>query len=60
MNKCLASENGYCKNIYAFGLKCDGYSNKCRLKPGYDKIENFFKNYTSAVRKAYGIESDKE
>lgn len=31
--KCIASQGGVCRNIYAIGVKCDGYSEKCRLRP---------------------------
>lgn len=60
MNKCIASVNGECKNIYAFGLKCNGYSSKCKLKSLYDKFENATKQMEARIRKAYGIVSDKE
>lgn len=39
MNKCMASEDGICRNIYAFGLKCDGHSSECKLRPHYLNFE---------------------
>lgn len=58
--KCLASENGICKNIFAFGLGCDGYSNKCTLKPHYDNVRHAVNGYVEVARQVFGIRSDKE
>lgn len=60
MNKCIASKNGECRNLYACGLKCDGYSSKCRLKEQYDEVENTLNKMKAKLREAYGIVSDKE
>lgn len=59
MNKCIASQDGTCRNAYAFGLKCDGYSQNCKLKPAYDSIETAAKCAADAIRKSFGIISDK-
>lgn len=60
MNKCIASEDGICRNVYAFGIRCDGYSTKCKLKPHYDNLENVFKGISESIRKSFGIMGDKE
>lgn len=38
MIKCIASKDGVCRNMYAFGIKCNGYSSRCKLKPHYDEL----------------------
>lgn len=60
MNKCMASQDGVCKNACAFGLKCDGYSKKCSLKPAYDSVENACKGAIESIRKTFGIVGDSE
>lgn len=60
MNKCIASKDGACQNINAFGLRCDGYSTKCKLKPAYDSLERASSNLVAKLRKAFGIVGDKE
>lgn len=59
MNKCIASQDGICRNAYAFGLRCDGYNTQCKLKPHYDNIENMFKGLADSFRRAFGITGDK-
>lgn len=60
MNKCIASQDGICRNVLGFGVRCDGYSTQCKLKPTYDKFEIIAKNYSNNVRKMWGIVGDKE
>lgn len=60
MNKCMASQDGICRNAYAFGIKCDGYSEKCKLRPHYNNLENAFKGVEKSFRNAFGIVGDKE
>lgn len=60
MNKCIASENGVCKNIYGYGTPCNGYSDKCSLKPHYDTIERVVRNGRETVKRAFGIKGDRE
>ena len=60
MQKCMASQDGICKNAYAFGLRCDGYSTKCKLKPAYDSLGMAVKGAIQSIRRTYGIVSDKE
>lgn len=59
-NKCIASQEGICRNVYAFGIKCNGYSEQCRLRPAYNTIENIVKNAAKSLRRAYGIVGDQE
>lgn len=60
MSKCMASENGVYKNIYGYGTPCNGYSDKCSLKPHYDTIERVVRNSQETVKRAFGIKGDRE
>lgn len=59
MNKCVASQGGICRNVYAFGIRCDGYSKECKLKPAYDNLGATIKVLENSIRKSLGIVSDK-
>lgn len=59
MSKCLASQDGICKNAYAFGIPCNGYSKECKLKPAYDSLGATIKGLENSIRKSLGIVSDK-
>ena len=59
MKKCMASENGICRNALGFGEPCDGYSNKCKLKPVYDRLQNIADGLAKSMRNALGIKGDK-
>lgn len=60
MDKCMASENGVCKNIYGYGTLCNGYSDKCKLKPHYDTVERAARNTQESIKRMFGIKGDKE
>lgn len=60
MNKCIASEDGICRNVFGFGTKCDGYSDKCSLKPHYDNLQMIQESARDSVKKAFGIKGDGE
>lgn len=55
MYKCCASEDGICRNAILFGTKCDGYKERCRLRPTYDNLERAVKNYQHSIRKIFGV-----
>lgn len=59
MNKCMASQDGICRNAYAFGLQCNGYSENCKLRPAYNSLENVANSIAESLRKSLGIVSDK-
>lgn len=59
MSKCLASQDGICRNAYAFGLPCNGYSKECKLRPAYDNLEAVRNAVINSIRKSLGIVSDK-
>ena len=58
MNKCMASEDGICRNIYAFGLKCDGYSSECKLRPHYLNFEKTTMAMVESIRKSFGLKGE--
>ena len=58
--KCCASIDGICKNAYGYGVKCRGYSEECRLREAYERIQMTEKGAAQAMRKALGIKGDCE
>lgn len=54
--KCVASQDGICRNVILFGTRCDGYKERCRLRPTYNTIEQTVKNYQNNLRKIFGAE----
>lgn len=60
MNKCPASHKGICRNAIGFGTKCNGYSEKCALKPLYDNLQNMADKLEKSMRSAFGIHGDRE
>lgn len=59
MNKCLASQDGICRNVIGFGTKCNGYSVRCILKPHYDNLQNVTKGLEKSIKNVFGIYGDK-
>ncbi len=60
MNKCIASVDGICRNNIGFGTKCEGYSDKCSLKPTYDMMQRVAENARDSIKRAFGIKGDSE
>lgn len=60
MKKCIASQEGICRNLYGFGTKCSGYSEGCKLKKHYDTMSNIIERQAELARKAFGIKGDVE
>ena len=58
--KCMASQDGICRNVYGFGIKCNRYSEQCRLRPAYNTLENIINSATKSMRGTYGIVGDQE
>ena len=58
--KCLASQDGICRNVYGLGIECNGYSEKWKLRPHYKNIQNVFEKAANTIRRAYGIVGDQE
>lgn len=59
MDKCIASENGVCRNLLGYGTPCDGYSDKCSLKPRYDAINRLIKDINESIKRTLGIKGDR-
>lgn len=60
MNKCMASKDGVCQNVYAYGVRCEGYSTRCALKSYYDNVERIAKIVAKKQREMFGIVGDSE
>ena len=56
MNKCCASQDGICRNTILFGTKCDGYKERCTLRPCYESLEKVAKGCQHNLRKMFGAE----
>lgn len=56
MYKCCASQNGICQNAILFGTECNGYKEKCKLRPHYESFEQTVKNYKHSLRRTFGVE----
>lgn len=55
--KCMAEQDGICRNVCLFGTPCDGYSEKCKLRPEYNSMQEAAEKVASVLRKAFGIEN---
>lgn len=60
MEKCIASENGVCRNVLGYGTPCSGYSDKCSLKPHYDTMNRLAKDVSESIKGSFGIKGDNE
>lgn len=56
MNKCCASQDGICRNVILFGTKCDGYKERCTLRPCYENLQKAVKGYQYILDKMFGAE----
>lgn len=56
MYKCCASQDGICRNAMLYGTNCDGYKERCILRPHYQNLKEIQENAKHAVRKAFGAE----
>lgn len=57
--KCMASHDGICRSVYAFGVKCSGYSTSCKLRPAYNNLERVAEGLENRIRDMFGIVGDK-
>ena len=58
--KCIASQEGICRNVYGFGTKCNGYSKNCKLRQYYENLFNRVRKARTTLKKTYGIVGDSE
>lgn len=56
--KCMASVDGVCRNVFGFGVACDGYSTSCKLRPQYNAIERMASKAAENIRNTLGIKPD--
>lgn len=52
MDKCIASENGVCKSLFISGKPCDGYDDKCKMKPD-DIVRNMAKHVGESIERCF-------
>jgi len=53
-------ENGICRNVFGYGTPCNGYSDKCSLKPHYDAMNRLASIVSEGIKRGFGIKGDKE
>lgn len=58
--KCMASQDGICRNVLGYGTKCSGYSDKCALRHTYNALGNLQKSFDNAIKKTFGIVGDQD
>lgn len=58
--KCCASVDGICQNVYGYGTRCNGYSQECKLRPGYLTLQKAAESARNTIKRAYGIKGDLE
>lgn len=56
--KCLAEKDGFCTNVWLAGTRCDGYREKCKLRPSYNRLQKMAKRVQCSLRKAFGVDDD--
>ena len=60
MKKCIASQEGICRNLYGLGTKCSGYSEGCKFKKHYDTMSDIIERQAELARKAFRMKGDVE
>lgn len=58
--KCYASVDGICHNQYGYGVRCNGYSKDCKLRPAYRTMQTAAENAAKTIRNVFGIKGDCE
>lgn len=58
--KCCASIDGVCHNRYGYGVRCNGYSEDCKLRPAYKSIQTVVEGAVKSFRNSLGIKGDCE
>lgn len=56
--KCMAEQDGICRNVWLFGTPCDGYRKKCKLRPSYNRLQETTESVQRSLRKAFGVEDE--
>lgn len=54
--KCLAEKDGFCTNVWLAGTRCDGYREKCKLRPAYNSLQKTTEKVVHDLRKAFGVD----
>ena len=58
--KCYASRDGICRNVYGNGVRCNGCSQECRLRPIYESRDKMARKLEIVIRRNFGIKGDCE
>ena len=56
--KCMAEQDGICRNVWLCGTPCDGYREKCKLRPTYNSLQKTAEKVVHDLRKAFGVGDD--
>lgn len=56
--KCMAEQDGICRNVWLCGTPCDGYREKCKLRPSYNRLQETVKRAQCTLRKAFGVDDE--
>lgn len=56
--KCMAEQDGICRNVWLCGTPCDGYREKCKLRPTYNSLQETTEKVAHNLRKAFGVDDD--
>lgn len=54
--KCTAEQDGICRNVWLLGTPCDGYREKCNLRPVYNRLNESVERIERNIRKAFGVD----
>lgn len=57
MKKCTASQDGICRNAYAFGIRCSGYSDGCSLRRHFVRMEWYIRRIAGYAGKALALDT---
>lgn len=53
--KCMAEQDGICRNVLLCGTHCDGYREKCKLRPTYNSLQKTTEKVVHDLKKAFGV-----
>lgn len=56
--KCTASIDGICRNVIGNGTKCNGFSQECRLRATYERLQQIEESLESKIKNCFGIKGD--
>lgn len=54
--KCMVEQDGICRNVWLLGTPCDGYREKCKLRPVYNRLNESVEGIERNIRKAFCVD----